>query len=208
MDWTAVITAVATAIATLALAIFAGLTIRQNRNLIAATEKSAKAAEDSAKAAQDTVAEIQRDRELEYQPYIAWTLNESNPESEFVMVANYGRGSALHSLCCAAWTREGAHFLYTTLLFALQPGEKTRPNELAMMRRSGSIPDETMSDKPLGQVPTRVAFCRDHFGTFYRFIPFQPVSTWRQGHGNPPVWVRFYLNQFEELAKQQERWTG
>ncbi len=85
---------------TLALALVTAVMAWQTRGVAGATKDAARAAAEEAKASADTVAEIQRDRELNWRPYPFLTTsgrygtNGTDPDSfDFV---NIGRGPAFN----------------------------------------------------------------------------------------------------------------
>jgi hypothetical protein len=115
VDWTAIGT-LALAAATFVLAALTARNVHKTSELVNATKQSAIAAE-------RTIAEIQRDRELEYRPFIAWQLED--PQAPLTADAvNIGRGQAINCLCCATWLRDDLPALWTTDPFSLSPGSQ------------------------------------------------------------------------------------
>jgi hypothetical protein len=195
--------------ATVVLAAVGIVSIGTGVALSVASFRSASAAKASAAAAEQTVSEIRSDRQLEYRPYVSWTSGGwvitahkeiVNPGSAHV--ANYGRGPAIHTLCCVTWIEGragGVPLVATTDLFDLSPDED---GDVPMQNRSGWVPDDEIAGNHVAESPNRVAFCQDQFGTYYRFVPFEVnTSTWRPGHEQHPRWVEFYLDYFERLKK-------
>jgi hypothetical protein len=212
------------AVATFVLAFFAWRSIRENQHLITATQTSAKATEESAAAAQKsakaaelTITEMRQDRELEYRPYLSlevaggwsswvakWTEKE-NPEIDnpgVVTVFNFGRGPAIHVLCCAAWLPtepNGSPHLHTSNPFDLSPNDEKRQR---VQDRKGLLPYEEIAGTPLtADRPAWFAFCQDQLGHYFRFVPLRKPDDWREGQGDRPPWVGFYLSHFEALSK-------
>jgi len=76
-----------------------GWNVKKTGNLVKATEESAAAAK-------QIITEVQRDRELEYRPYLSWKVSKLVRDGSHIVdpgkvsVANFGRGPALHGLCC------------------------------------------------------------------------------------------------------------
>lgn len=95
--------ALATAVATFALAFGAVLTIDQNAALVQAAIDEAKASTDEAKASRETVEEMQRQRELAYKPWLVITkavTESANPGRAHswpvFRVINVGSGPAVN----------------------------------------------------------------------------------------------------------------
>jgi hypothetical protein len=202
---------------TLALAgattILAGVTywnVRQAKALVGETKGLVQATQDSASAAKQTIGELRKDRELEYQPYLSWQrvgattdLKQITGPGEAVVV-NHGRGPALQCLCCATWMDDGPEpgsYISTTDLFDLSPTQESE--ERLHRRRNAWVPgDEIAGAAVAAGRPNRVAFCQDHLGTYYRFVPYRArVDSWRETDGGRPRWLDFYLSHFKELAK-------
>lgn len=201
------------AIGTLALAlttgILAGFTawnVRQTKHLV-------NAAQDSASAAERTIAEIRRDRELEYQPYLSWRVVHVQTDRNLILdpgrieVVNFGRGPALYCLCGALWTADGpgvtpdtaTPYFATTDLFTLSPNDK---GPVTLERRPGWVPDESVTGVRIDQtLPNHLGFCRDHLDNYYRFVPYELTATWREEDSDRPRWVGFYLSHFDALKK-------
>ncbi len=94
---------------------------------------------------------------------------------------------------------DGSNYLAVTDLFDLSANQD---GELSLQPWHGWVPNDEIAGVPVGgQAPNRLAFCRDHLGTHYRFTPYEPTQTWREGSGTKPRWVEFYLSHFEDLKK-------
>ncbi len=206
------------AVATFVLAAITGWNVKKTGNLVKATKES--------DAAKQTIAEVQRDRELEYRPYLSWKVSEVVMNGSQIVdpgkvsVANFGRGPALHAICCLAWRMSaagdqgpagpvgaqgaggGSLDMATTVLFDLSPGEQGKPEELPLERRDGQMADDDVLGNPVTPSPVRVAFCHDQLGTDYRFVRYQPADTWRDGAVDRPRWAEFYLSHFKALSRQ------
>jgi hypothetical protein len=191
--------------ATFVLAAMAYWNVRKTGGLVAATEKSAAAAK-------ATVDEIQRDRELAYRPYLSWRvgLNRSGKEitGALAWVDNFGRGPAVHCVCCIGWgTPAGAALVANTMtsdLFDLTPNQP-EPKGLDMKMRSGVQLTSGLAGLEVGEEPVRVAFCQDQLGNYYRFLPFKvEADVYRPGTDKAePRWMVFYRDQFKGLAKDE-----
>jgi hypothetical protein len=210
VDWTAVGTFVL-AVATFVLAFFAWRSIRENQHLITATQTSAKATEESAAAAQrsataaeETIAEIQRDRVLEYRPFVLW-IHDTKVDGADVI--NIGRGPAVNCLCCAAWREGGGSIIFmTTDLFSLGPHAPRGGPPMPLTQRpgwEGWLTDDTVVGKELSEKPTRFAFCEDQLGTYFYFVPHRSTDKWPDDSKQRRRWVDLYLRLSEELAKTQ-----
>ncbi len=189
------------ALATFVLAAMAYWNVRKTGGLVTATEKSAAAAK-------ATIDEIQRDRELAYRPYLSWRVGglSSNPKDikgGTAWVANFGRGPAIHCLCCTGLATPAATTV-TTDLFDLSPNEP-EPRRLDMTLRSGAQLTSEMAGTEVGEEPVRAAFCQDQLGNYYRFVPFKvETDVFRPGTDKAePRWMVFYRDQFTLLAKDR-----
>jgi hypothetical protein len=118
------------------------------------------------------------DRELDYRPSLSWKVNELVRNGAHVVdpgkmtVANFGRGPALHALCCLAWrmSTDGdqgpagpvgaqgpwrrALDMATTVLFDLSPGEQGQPGGLPLERRDGQMADDDIAGNPQRDIPS------------------------------------------------------
>lgn len=196
------------AIATFVLAFFTWRNVRLTRGLVDATKRAAEAGKTTAETGQQTVAEIRRDRELEYRPYVSWGVGSQQragkriTEPGSAIVANFGRGPAIHCLCCLTWTDSSADSLWlaTTDLFDISPQEKREVGHLR--KRTGLLPTEDIAGGPIpiDSPGLRFAFCQDQLGNHYRFVPYRvEADVWREGL--KPGWLEFYLAHLERLAK-------
>jgi hypothetical protein len=195
------------AIATFVLAFFTWRNVRLTRGLVEGTKLSAEAGKTAAEAGKQTVAEIQRDRELEYRPYVSWNIVAQTRANERIVapgtarVSNFGRGPAIHCLCCLAWMDTSADpiQLATTFLFDLSPQDT---GDLTLESRAGWMPNEEMAGSPIPAGPPglRFAFCQDQLGNHYRFLPYRlEADVWREGP--KPRWLDFYLEHLKALSK-------
>ncbi len=195
------------AIATFALAYFTWRNVRLTRGLIEATKSAAEAGRTTAEAGTQTVAEIQRDRELEYRPYVSWGIGSQTRAGDRIVepgiagVSNFGRGPTIHCLCCLAWMDTAADPLQfaTTVLFDLSPQDT---GQLALERRSGWMPNAEIagSQIPIGAPGLRFAFCQDQLGNHYRFVPYRlEADVWREGA--KPRWLEFYQEHLTALSR-------
>jgi len=62
--------------------------------------------------------------------------------------------------------------------------------------------DDDIVGNPVTPSAVRVAFCHDQLGTYYRFVPYQPADTWRDGDGERPRWAELYHSHFKALSRQ------
>ncbi len=193
--------AVGTGLLALATFVLAGITawnVRKTGGLVTATEKSAAAAK-------ATVDEIQRDRVLAYRPYLSWSVKKgvrAGAEATLANVGNFGRGPAIHCLCCVGFIAEEVPWLMTTPLFDLSPNEPSN-REILMEMRSGLLLDKDTAGSELGPEPVRVAFCQDQLGNYFRFVPYRvEADIYNPIAGTPrPRWMDVYKDQFDRLAK-------
>lgn len=187
------------ALATFVLAGMAYWSVRKTGGLVTATEKSAAAAK-------ATVDEIQRDRDLAYRPYLSWGAgyNRAGPRitAARAWAANFGRGPAIHCLCCVGFIEEEVPWLMTTPLFDLSPNEPSK-REIDMDLRAGLLLDKDTAGTELGREPVRVAFCQDQLGNYFRFVPYRvEADIYNPIAGTPrPRWMDVYKDQFDRLAK-------
>jgi hypothetical protein len=197
--------AIGTGILALATFVLAGITawnVSKTAGLVTATEKSAAAAK-------ATVDEIQRDRELEYRPYLSWSVKKgvmAGADATFANVGNFGRGPAIHCLCCVGWTEAygGGRVpkLRTTGLFDLSPNEPENRN-MVLELRSGVQLDSDMAGSDVGEDPVRVAFSQDQLGNYFRFVPYHvEADVYNPSKDKAePRWMVFYRGQVDQLAK-------
>lgn len=176
-------------------AIVAGMAywnVRKTGALVTATEKTAVAAK-------ATVDEIQRDRELAYRPYLSRrsrTQGGKEITDATAYVVNFGRGPAIHCLCCIGFIAEQQGNLMTTPLFDLSPNEPS-VREIEMQMRSGLLLDKDTAGTELGPEPVRVAFCQDQLGNYFRFVPYRvDADIYNPTTGTPrPRWMDVYMHQ-------------
>ena len=201
-------------IANVVIAAFTLKAARATQRSAAATEKAADATRDEADATREeaaatkqTIAEIQRDRELAHRPYLSWKPRYSRAgiaiTNADAHVVNFGRGPAIHCLCCIGWLSDGdMSNLRTTRLFDLSPNDSTVP-DLAMEVRSGLLLDKATAGNEPGHEPVRVAFCQDQLGNYFRFVPYQvEADIYSPSTGKElPRWMHFYKDHFARLAK-------
>jgi hypothetical protein len=173
---------------------------RETSQSAKAAERSAAATEVSATAAQASVAEIRRDREMEWRPHLSVGPPNilANLESFVAEVNNLGRGPALRCVC-AVWANERA---LLTQVFDLAPnarervhGEVNRASELNVIFLLDGEP----------QVSQRsVAICRDGLaGHWYRFTSASVApDTWDGRTVLGPMWVEILRRAMPELGGQ------
>jgi hypothetical protein len=195
MDWTAT--------ATFAVA---GVTVA----LAGATVWLGFQARGSTEATKQTIAEIQRDRDLEFRPYVSWpppnitgVLDNPNAFAATAQIDNLGRGPLFDGLCCLTWRPGGPttlpQYLATTNLFDLPP--QHRPSNPSLQIRGGDMPNDDIAGNPVTEEPVRFAFCRDQLGHNFRFVPHKKPDDWQEGQSERPPWVDFYLSHSQALYK-------
>jgi hypothetical protein len=158
------------------------------------TRESVRAAASEAKSTTDLVAETRRDRELEFRPYVNWTLGAYTNTSEGPVdltasqPRNLGRGPALNVVLVVDW-RAGGHW-FVSNLGDIAPGAATY---LAMRAMPAPEPSDDLFGIQRAE-PWRAAFCQDQLGNSYRFLPNRvDADVWgRDSDGPTPSWLDFY----------------
>jgi hypothetical protein len=206
--------ALATAVATFALAFAAILTIAQNAALVQAAVDEAKASADEARASRETVDEMQRQRELAYRPWLV--VNRQyipSPHAEGrsyvgLRVVNIGSGPAVDIVLSGVSKKPKEEFVWawmTDTIQGLAPGdhwdvtirfrapEVVPPND-PRPDRYRCLTDDLATQVEKGTV-VAVRY-RDLFGTHYRSSPDSTTTRipeeWRGAStaADAPNWLR------------------
>lgn len=139
-----------------------------------------------ARRSRDAITEIRRDRELTFRPYISWELGSGT----YVNAVNFGKGPALNAIFCTVDEDQKTWSTTAPMLRDFSPDQKTSNSDQIMLTPgTGPIPPRP---KVGNTVPRKVAFCEDHLGNRYRFLPGAVIAdVWRPGKRKPD-WVAWY----------------
>jgi|SRR5215472_4799960 len=148
------------------------------------TRTLANRAADSVKASRDTIAEIQKDRELTFRPYVSWKISGGTR----VNGVNFGKGPAVDTVFSVVEEDERLWRWYA--LVDVSPGQTiTDADDLVLLPKQGPAPPRPQVG---GVVPRKVAICEDQLGNRYRFLPGAVMAdVWRPGQPKPD-WVEWY----------------
>ncbi len=145
----------------------------------------------SALAARRTVDELQRDRDLSWQPYLVAGTQRGFATLAEATVTNIGRGPALN---CVYAERRANQWARTSpgTVFALAPNEQKKMYTIEV---EGRPPPALFESERILPVDRRdavgVMFCQDVLGDkLFRFVSYRPgYDVWRASE-SPPLWAQ------------------